>query len=268
MPFPNAPGISRILLDPTDPKHIVVGVLGDVFAPSAQRGVYVSFDGGATFAKTLYLSDQSGASDMAMDPKKPERHLRRNVARSAPPVVDHQRRYDRRRALPFRTTAEDVEGSDRQRVPGSADRPHRCGNRSVAAESHLRARRVDGRRALALRRLAASPGSSSATTRWPTSVRFTSRTCAFRRPTPAPSTASACLLTTSYNGGEKFNLSAFGVHSDSARHVDLVGRQPHGAGRRRRDCDLGQRRRDVVELAQHRDRSSLSRRASRTRFRI
>ncbi len=31
--FPNAPGISRILLDPADPKHIVVGVLGDVFAP-------------------------------------------------------------------------------------------------------------------------------------------------------------------------------------------------------------------------------------------
>lgn len=71
VPFPNAPGISRILLDPSDPKHIVVGVLGDVFAPSPQRGVYVSFDGGATFSKTLYLSEQSGASDMAMDPKNP-----------------------------------------------------------------------------------------------------------------------------------------------------------------------------------------------------
>ena len=67
--FPNAPGVSRILLDPTDPKHIVVAVLGDVFAPGTQRGVYVSFDGGATFGKTLYLSDQSGASDIAMDPK-------------------------------------------------------------------------------------------------------------------------------------------------------------------------------------------------------
>ncbi len=39
--------------------------------PSPQRGVYVSFDGGATFSKTLYLSEQSGASDMAMDPKNP-----------------------------------------------------------------------------------------------------------------------------------------------------------------------------------------------------
>ena len=69
--FPNAPGISKILLDPTDPKHVVVAMLGDVFAPSTQRGVYVSFDGGATFSKTLYLSEQSGASDMAMDPKDP-----------------------------------------------------------------------------------------------------------------------------------------------------------------------------------------------------
>jgi photosystem II stability/assembly factor-like uncharacterized protein len=69
--FPGGPGISRILLDPKDPNHIVVGVLGDVFAPSQQRGVYVSFDGGATFTKSLYLSDRSGASDMAMNPHDP-----------------------------------------------------------------------------------------------------------------------------------------------------------------------------------------------------
>jgi photosystem II stability/assembly factor-like uncharacterized protein len=69
--FTDAPGISKILLDPSDPKHIVVAVLGDVFAPSTQRGVFVSFDGGATFGKTLYLSQQSGASDLAMDLKDP-----------------------------------------------------------------------------------------------------------------------------------------------------------------------------------------------------
>lgn len=63
-----AEGISRILIDPKDPKHVVVAVLGNVFAPSEQRGVYVSFDGGATFTKSLYLSPQSGGSDLAMDP--------------------------------------------------------------------------------------------------------------------------------------------------------------------------------------------------------
>jgi photosystem II stability/assembly factor-like uncharacterized protein len=66
--FAGTGGISRILVDAKNSKHVVVGVLGDPFAPSTQRGVYVSFDGGTTFAKTLYLSEQSGASDLAIDP--------------------------------------------------------------------------------------------------------------------------------------------------------------------------------------------------------
>ena len=70
--FADAPGISRILLDPKDPKHVVVGVLGDVFAASPNRGVYVSWDGGTTFTKSLYVSDQAGVSDMAMDPANPD----------------------------------------------------------------------------------------------------------------------------------------------------------------------------------------------------
>ena len=67
--FSGVGGISRIVLDPKDSKHVVVGVLGDPFGPDQNRGAYVSFDGGATFAKTLYLSDQSGVSDIAMEPR-------------------------------------------------------------------------------------------------------------------------------------------------------------------------------------------------------
>lgn len=67
--FPGIGGISRILVDPKDPKHVLVGVLGDVFSSNENRGVYATFDGGATFSKTLYLSPQSGASDLAMDPQ-------------------------------------------------------------------------------------------------------------------------------------------------------------------------------------------------------
>jgi photosystem II stability/assembly factor-like uncharacterized protein len=69
--LPNAQDISRIGLDPKDPQHVVVGVLGDPFGPSKDRGVYVSFDGGATFTHSLFVSDQSGASDIAMDPNDP-----------------------------------------------------------------------------------------------------------------------------------------------------------------------------------------------------
>ncbi|HET9096355.1 MAG TPA: hypothetical protein VFN37_06810 [Candidatus Baltobacteraceae bacterium] len=63
--------ISRIAIDPKDPNHVVVGALGDVFGPSHDRGVYVTWDGGKTWSQTLFVSDQSGASDIAMDPSDP-----------------------------------------------------------------------------------------------------------------------------------------------------------------------------------------------------
>lgn len=63
--------ISRIAIDPRDPQHVVVGAFGDPFKDSPDRGVYVTFDGGRTWNKSLYLSAASGASDVAMDPKSP-----------------------------------------------------------------------------------------------------------------------------------------------------------------------------------------------------
>lgn len=63
--------ISRILIDPRDSNHVIVGALGDVFGPNENRGVYVTDDGGRTWTKTLYVSDQSGASDLAMDVQHP-----------------------------------------------------------------------------------------------------------------------------------------------------------------------------------------------------
>ncbi|MBV9272173.1 MAG: hypothetical protein JO165_13850, partial [Candidatus Eremiobacteraeota bacterium] len=67
----NTRHISRILIDPNDPNHVIVGALGDVFADSVDRGVYVTNDGGKTWAKTLYVGPQSGASDLAMNVANP-----------------------------------------------------------------------------------------------------------------------------------------------------------------------------------------------------
>lgn len=69
--LPGVQDISRIVLDPKDPQHIVIAALGDPFGPSTNRGIYTSFDGGQTFAHTLYISPQSGASDLAMNPADP-----------------------------------------------------------------------------------------------------------------------------------------------------------------------------------------------------
>jgi photosystem II stability/assembly factor-like uncharacterized protein len=61
--------ISRIAIDPRNPRHVVVGAFGDPFKDSPNRGVYVTFDGGASWNKSLYLGAASGASDIAMDPR-------------------------------------------------------------------------------------------------------------------------------------------------------------------------------------------------------
>lgn len=63
--------ISRILVDPRNHNHVVVGALGDVFADSSERGVYVTDDGGKTWKQTLSVGPQSGASDLAMSAQDP-----------------------------------------------------------------------------------------------------------------------------------------------------------------------------------------------------
>ncbi|MGA8475185.1 MAG: hypothetical protein WB681_08965 [Candidatus Cybelea sp.] len=64
--------ISRIAIDPRDSRHVVVGAFGDPFKDSPDRGVYVTYDGGATWKRSLYLGESSGASDVAMDPQNPD----------------------------------------------------------------------------------------------------------------------------------------------------------------------------------------------------
>jgi photosystem II stability/assembly factor-like uncharacterized protein len=63
--------ISRIAIDPKNTRHVVVGGFGDPFKDSTDRGAYVTFDGGSTWSKTLYLGPSSGVSDLAMDPANP-----------------------------------------------------------------------------------------------------------------------------------------------------------------------------------------------------
>jgi photosystem II stability/assembly factor-like uncharacterized protein len=60
--------ISRILVDPKDSDHVIVGAFGDPFKDSTARGVYVTNDGGKTWTKTLYVGPQTGAAELAMDP--------------------------------------------------------------------------------------------------------------------------------------------------------------------------------------------------------
>ena len=64
--------ISRILVDPKNPNHVIVGAFGDPFKDSTARGVYATDDGGKTWSKTLYVGPQTGAAELAMDPNNPD----------------------------------------------------------------------------------------------------------------------------------------------------------------------------------------------------
>jgi hypothetical protein len=64
--------IARVLIDPRDPKRVLVAALGDPFRDNPERGVFRTTDGGRTWSKTLYGGPGAGASDLAMDPKNPD----------------------------------------------------------------------------------------------------------------------------------------------------------------------------------------------------
>lgn len=60
--------IGRILVDPHDPKTLLVAALGHAYGPNETRGVYRSTDGGATWTRTLFHDRDTGAIDLASDP--------------------------------------------------------------------------------------------------------------------------------------------------------------------------------------------------------
>ncbi|MDQ2869655.1 MAG: glycosyl hydrolase [Acidobacteriota bacterium] len=63
--------IARVRVHPTDPDLVYVAAQGHVWGRNPDRGIYRSRDGGRTWAKVLYVNDETGASDLAMDPSNP-----------------------------------------------------------------------------------------------------------------------------------------------------------------------------------------------------
>jgi len=63
--------IGVIKVHPTNPDVAYVAAMGHAFGPNAMRGVFRTTDGGKTWAKVLYLDDNTGAIDLAMDPSNP-----------------------------------------------------------------------------------------------------------------------------------------------------------------------------------------------------
>jgi hypothetical protein len=65
--------IGDLVVHPRDPDLVFVAALGHPFGRNRERGVFRSRDGGATWQQVLFVSEQTGAVDLAMDPANPRR---------------------------------------------------------------------------------------------------------------------------------------------------------------------------------------------------
>lgn len=63
--------VPRIRVHPTDYNTVYAAVLGNIYKPTKERGVYKSTDGGKNWKQVLFVNDQSGAVDLTFDPNNP-----------------------------------------------------------------------------------------------------------------------------------------------------------------------------------------------------
>ena len=63
--------VPRLRVHPTDYNTVYAAVLGDIYKPTQDRGVYKSTDGGKNWKQVLFVNEQAGAVDLTFDPNNP-----------------------------------------------------------------------------------------------------------------------------------------------------------------------------------------------------
>ncbi|HEV7764650.1 MAG TPA: glycosyl hydrolase [Thermoanaerobaculia bacterium] len=63
--------IPRVRIHPRNPDLVYAAVLGHLYGPSQERGVYRSKDGGKTWERVLFANENAGAVDLILDPTNP-----------------------------------------------------------------------------------------------------------------------------------------------------------------------------------------------------
>jgi photosystem II stability/assembly factor-like uncharacterized protein len=64
--------ISRIVVHPRDSNTVYVCALGHLWNSNAERGVFRTTDGGKNWQKVLFVNEDTGCSDLAIDPQEPK----------------------------------------------------------------------------------------------------------------------------------------------------------------------------------------------------
>jgi len=63
--------IGRIVVDPRNPDAVFACALGHAYGPQPDRGVYRTTDGGRTWQRVLFVDENTGCSDLAIDARNP-----------------------------------------------------------------------------------------------------------------------------------------------------------------------------------------------------
>jgi photosystem II stability/assembly factor-like uncharacterized protein len=64
--------IPALAVDPRNANRLFAAVLGHPYGPNEERGIFRSADGGRTWEKALYVDENTGGSDVAIDPSNPD----------------------------------------------------------------------------------------------------------------------------------------------------------------------------------------------------
>ncbi len=63
--------IGRIVIDPKNPDLVLAAAMGHSYGPQQERGIYRTADGGKTWERVLFVDENTGASEIVMDPSNP-----------------------------------------------------------------------------------------------------------------------------------------------------------------------------------------------------
>ena len=69
--LPKSRHIPRIVIDPQNPNIVYAAVLGNIYKPTEERGVYKSTNGGKSWKKMLFANRHAGAVELVIDPGNP-----------------------------------------------------------------------------------------------------------------------------------------------------------------------------------------------------
>ncbi len=60
--------IGRIVINKNNPDEVVIGVIGHLYTPNDERGIFKTTDGGATWNNVLFINENTGVIDICVSP--------------------------------------------------------------------------------------------------------------------------------------------------------------------------------------------------------